>query len=1139
MPTWSAGLSLRGPVGPSLLTGYGPPSSALGRDGDVFFNSQDKTLVGPKQNGAWPSDAVSLVGPSGDVGAAGTMIYGADGPPSDSQYADGSFFIDTQAGHLYGPKQDGTWGDNPLPLVGPVGERGERGEQGDPGRDGATLLSGTDNPTTLGNPGDYFLRTDTAQLLGPRGSGDVSPWPSTAVDLRGPAGADSTVPGPVGPAGQDGKSLLSGDSDPVDGVGRDGEFWLQRTSGYLFGPKTNGHWPPDAYLLKGPPGDLGPVGPAGERGDPGPGFASVSGAPDASVGSPGSFCVDVAGLMIYGPKGADNATWPAPVSIVGPRGPAGADSTVPGPQGPVGRPGASLITGHGDPNDTIGNDGDVFVDLDVPRLVGPKATGVWPNESFSLVGPQGPVGADSTVPGPPGPAGSSGPGIVAGHGDPNDTVGREGDVFVDVDGARLFGAKSGGVWPSAFTSLVGPLGGLGPVGPAGKDGQDGSILRYGAGAPDASTTAHDGDFFIDEVGSRLFGPRQNGVWPSSYVSLVGPTGAQGPVGPAGRDGAEATLPNDITANSLKLAPVAGDGAPAGFAITNSAGTQVFAADAAGALTAGQATVAGLTAGTLSVTGASTQSGPVTLGSTLSTAGQATLNSLAVSNNATVGASLVVGGTDTAARFVVTSPGDVTAPMVSFSGLFHGSTGATYSTGFYSESVYGQLYEAVGSYTARAITYVNGPPRDNGSGYITHNAYTSVTGARDAHRWYVGGSSLALKILGTGDVAAQAGLSVAGTLSGASATFSSKVTAAGVALSAGQITFADGSVLASAPVGVNVGSSAAFTASSAGTAASPAFSYAGATKGAGLFFDGQGNVSVSVNGAQSLYSTAAAGAASGQSGWAIASGLGAGSSVLALYGSGNTSTPVASIDGAGALSAGSITSGAAQLGSLTLSSGGVLIFGDGTTMSTAASGTGGGTAGPAGAMLRYGTGAPTTVNPAVQNDGDAFIQTDQNMLWGPRQNGVWPSTPVSLIGPSGPAGPAGPAGNGTRSMMFAGSYWATAYVANTPSTLQSLVQSGTTVGQTPQTIGMPRAGSVTGYSFNQVGAVAGMFTLTVQKNGVTLLSIPNLGSGAKNFVGALPAGAYPFAAGDVLNVVVSSSGAGNFQCQAYLEIQTNA
>jgi hypothetical protein len=82
----------------------------------------------------------------------------------------------------------------------------------------------------------------------------------------------------------------------------------------------------------------------------------------------------------------------------------------------------------------------------------------------------------------------------------------------------------------------------------------------------------------------------------------------------------------------------------------------------------------------------------------------------------------------------------------------------------------------------------------------------------------------------------------------------------------------------------------------------------------------------------------------------------------------------------------------------------------------------GAAGPQGAPGTNGNGilnggiAPSN-NQGV--DGDFFVNTSTNTIYGPKANGVWPSG-VSLVGPQGPAGatgaagpqgPAGPAGGG--------------------------------------------------------------------------------------------------------------------------------
>jgi hypothetical protein len=72
-------------------------------------------------------------------------------------------------------------------------------------------------------------------------------------------------------------------------------------------------------------------------------------------------------------------------------------------------------------------------------------------------------------------------------------------------------------------------------------------------------------------------------------------------------------------------------------------------------------------------------------------------------------------------------------------------------------------------------------------------------------------------------------------------------------------------------------------------------------------------------------------------------------------------------------------------------------------------------GPAGATGPSGTNGNGVLNGNVVptnvqgNDGDFYINTITNTIYGPKANGIWPSG-VSLVGPQGPAGgPAGPQG----------------------------------------------------------------------------------------------------------------------------------
>ena len=57
-------------------------------------------------------------------------------------------------------------------------------------------------------------------------------------------------------------------------------------------------------------------------------------------------------------------------------------------------------------------------------------------------------------------------------------------------------------------------------------------------------------------------------------------------------------------------------------------------------------------------------------------------------------------------------------------------------------------------------------------------------------------------------------------------------------------------------------------------------------------------------------------------------------------------------------------------------------------------------------LRSGSGAPVA---SLGNNGDFYIDTVANFLYGPKASGAWPTTGTSLVGPAGAAGAAGATG----------------------------------------------------------------------------------------------------------------------------------
>jgi len=213
--TWADLVALSvitGPAGPQgeqgepgqglVILGSLPSSGdlpATGELGDAYIISGDLWV--------WTGTEWENVGViQGPAGADGRTILSGSGAPT-TEGEDGDFYINTSSWEIFGPKAT-TWPAG-VPMV---------GADGAPGADGRTILSGTVDPTTEGEDGDFYINTATTTLFGPK---NVT-WP-TGVSLVGPAGADGAgIP-----------SISEGDSGKVLAVKLDesGAAWVDAPSG--------------------------------------------------------------------------------------------------------------------------------------------------------------------------------------------------------------------------------------------------------------------------------------------------------------------------------------------------------------------------------------------------------------------------------------------------------------------------------------------------------------------------------------------------------------------------------------------------------------------------------------------------------------------------------------------------------------------------------------------------------------------------------------------------------------------------------------------------------------------------------------------------------------------------------------------
>ena len=215
--------------------------------------------------------ALGVTGPAGPQGPTGDT--GATGPEG----AQGSAGVDGVNGADGAAGADGAQGpsgtDGAAGIDGAAGATGAQGPAGSTGANGdniyvayASDASGTGFTNTFDAALDYIAVKTTGTWLNPPVVGDFAGlW----KNYKGAAGADGATgaagaDGATGAAGADGatgaagNTVLYGTVDPTT-EGVNGNFYINTTSNFLFGPKASGTWPSGTSLV-GPTGATGAAG---------------------------------------------------------------------------------------------------------------------------------------------------------------------------------------------------------------------------------------------------------------------------------------------------------------------------------------------------------------------------------------------------------------------------------------------------------------------------------------------------------------------------------------------------------------------------------------------------------------------------------------------------------------------------------------------------------------------------------------------------------------------------------------------------------------------------------------------------------------------------------------------------------------
>ena len=146
MATVFATVSTPGPPGAPGTPGYspvyivapGPPSGATGNNNDMYINSLNGDVYGPKTAGAWGAVACNIKGSTGAAGTPGApggtgpagyspQYHVASGVPSSGLGNNGDMYINSTTSDVYGPKTAGAWGTIQCNIKGQTGATGPPG----------------------------------------------------------------------------------------------------------------------------------------------------------------------------------------------------------------------------------------------------------------------------------------------------------------------------------------------------------------------------------------------------------------------------------------------------------------------------------------------------------------------------------------------------------------------------------------------------------------------------------------------------------------------------------------------------------------------------------------------------------------------------------------------------------------------------------------------------------------------------------------------------------------------------------------------------------------------------------------------------------------------------------------------------
>ncbi len=380
-----------------------------------------------------------------------------------------------------------------------------------------TIINEDDNSATLNGhtiPSGTSSSPSIVNLLNIGGT--LTGWKTTG---------DNTVTS--GPVGATGAAVLNGTWAPTGGQGSNGDFFINTTTKFIYGPKAGGAWPTGVSLV----GSTGATGTAGTNGTNGTNGAAGAAGATGTAGTNGTNGTNgAAGATgatgIAGTNGTNGAVGATGAQgIQGATGTAGTNGTN-GTNGAAGATGATGTAGTNGTNGAVGATGSQGIQ-GITGATGTAGTN-GTNGTNGAVGATGTAGTNGTN----GAVGATGAAVLNGTSAPTGGQGSNGDFFINTTTKFIYGPKAAGAWPTG-ASLVGSTGATGTNGTNGTNGAAGATGATGTNGTNGTNgavgvTGATGTAGTNGVAGATGTAGTNGT--NGAVGATGPTGAAGPTG---------------------------------------------------------------------------------------------------------------------------------------------------------------------------------------------------------------------------------------------------------------------------------------------------------------------------------------------------------------------------------------------------------------------------------------------------------------------------------------------------------------------------------------------------------------------------------------------------------------------------------